>query len=325
MTDNQNNINNNMNSDGQQNSNNAPKRRSPTDNKEMLDLAKMMNEYKSAEDFTKKNDEVIAEKNAAVMPEVDPLAEQIEKQKKIARIILFSIAAIVCLSAALIFALISARNKVSVPQLVGLNIEQARDVVEKNSLVLEKVNYDPGSRETEGKVLRQEPNSNAVVQKGAGVILTVAGKPKANRFNDVEVPNRPSGTQNQVDVNPPRGTDNPNTTTNPSSSASSSSTNVLPTPEDGNTDQRERPSGGKQTQDNRQSSSGIVSEEVWVVPNYAGHDYDEIKRLLEANGINIGWYAEENSNYKRNQIIRSEPSAGSKIKKGDTIILVRAK
>jgi len=73
-------------------------------------------------------------------------------------------------------ALIVSRGEVTVPDLVGQNLDEARNTLDELGLKYE-VNEDPNATEQAGIVTRQSPSSGQQVPEGSSITLTVSSKP----------------------------------------------------------------------------------------------------------------------------------------------------
>jgi serine/threonine-protein kinase len=67
--------------------------------------------------------------------------------------------------------------ELTMPDLVGRNLSEARSTVEQLGLTMGDITYDSTSSFTPGRVLAQDPAAGAATQPGAPVHLRLAGKP----------------------------------------------------------------------------------------------------------------------------------------------------
>ena len=296
-----------------------PKRRAP-ENKEMQDLAKMFEGYSSVEELNRKNEEVITEK--AVSYEKTAFAaaktKQNSKVKIIRAVVLLSIG-LVCLVAGIFFARENSKNRVVIPEVVGLDVTAARDMIEDAGLKLEHIKYDPKSKEKEGRVIEQLPVGKNVTVRGNYITLTVAGQAPKNRYD-------PSSTNNGKPQTPAQQENN--TSAQKGTSEVVTEENSPQKPTQGNTTLATPGQNEPSTNQTKptEEKPAVSVEEVVTIPNYAGYQYEAVKAELERAGFAVAFRTESNSEVKKGSIIRTEPPASSKVKaKGSSIVLVVAR
>jgi|GEM_PF-2560076 len=315
------------------NENPAPKRpgkRRAPENKEMQDLAKMFEGYSSVEDFNRKNEEALAEKAVSYERTAVPSAKakQNQKSKIIRAVVLLSIG-FICLAAGIFFARENSKNRVKVPAVVGLDITAARDMIEDAGLKLERIKYDPKSKEKDGKIIEQMPIGDSVTVRGTYIILTVAGQAPKDRFN-TSTP----GTDGKPQTPATQGGGSGNTTKGTSEVVTGDETSTQPQTNRTNTTPSTGGQGANSTQTQplttptapAEEKPTVKVDEMLTVPNYSGYQFDAVKAELERAGVAVAYRSESNSEYKKGTIIRTEPPVGSKIKaKGASIVLVVAR
>ena len=196
-------------------------------------------------------------------------------------------------------------EEVEVPELVGMQESQARDVLEDLEL-RSNVEREPNRRPV-GEVVRQDPEAGETVREGDTVTLFVSSGPR-----QTEVPDLTGMTQDQAE--------------NALRDARLRLGDVTEEPSDEFDEGqviRQDPPAGEQVA--RQSRVDIVvssgAEEV-TVPFVEGQPEDQAVANLEAAGLGADINREPHDTVPEGNVIAQDPAGGSTARAGDVVTLL---
>lgn len=246
-----------------------------------------------------------------VQPSVEPQPEELEDHeptKSRTTWFLAGLFVLLALLAGFLFWLANglSESQVTVPDVIGLNIAEARETLEDVDFEVEVVD-DPESDVEPGLVTDQDPRERTEADKGSTVVLTVSGEPEVVAVPDIS--NMPeTEAQRILTEHGLRWT---------------VESIEDPDREPGVVSGQDPAPGTEVEVDSAVKmyvSKGAGEE---IVPDLSGSTLSSAQSELQRLGFLVGGPVEESSSsVSSGRVIRTDPAAGSSVDKGSTVTVV---
>ncbi len=246
-----------------------------------------------------------------VQPSVEPQPEELEEDeptKSRTAWFLAGLFVLLALLAGFLFWLANdlSESQVTVPDVIGLKVVDARETLEQDDFKVEVVD-DPESDVEPGRVTDQDPREGTETDKGSTVVLTVSGEPELVAVPDIS--NMPEAEAQRILAEvglrwTVESIEDPDR-------------------EPGIVSGQDPPPGTEVEVDSSVKmfvSKGAGEE---TVPDLTGSTLASAQSELQRLGFLVGGPIEESSSsVSSGRVIRTDPSAGSSVAKGSTVTVV---
>lgn len=193
-------------------------------------------------------------------------------------------------------------DPVRVPNVVGLDVEEATDRLEELNLEVETESKN--SNKPEGEVLEQDPEARTEVEEGDTVLLTVSGGVRQVAVPDVRGMSLDEATEELKDAGLRVG---------------EVTTEEDPEAEPDEVLGQSHPPGS--TVDARTQIDLVVASGTSTVPNVIGFSQEDAEDQLSAAGFNVEVQTQPDDE-EEGQVIAQEPGGGTEAERGSTVVIV---